>query len=37
MSRRKLVLGLVVSGLVTMLAAGMAFAQAGGGGGRGGW
>ena len=36
MSRSKLALGLVVSGLVTVLAAGMAFAQAGGGGGGGG-
>jgi hypothetical protein len=36
MSHRKAVLGLVVSGLVTVLAAGMAFAQAGGGGGGGG-
>jgi len=36
MSHRKMSLGLVVGGLVTMLAAGMVFAQAGGGGGGGG-
>ncbi len=36
MSHRKLALSLVVSGLVTLLAAGIGFAQAGGGGGGGG-